>query len=363
MAITDSSADVATSGLAGTEVSRTTRPWERTALACLVTLVTLGLAIDTRSHRESADLDTFFTRAHALGYAAGTGCAVLLLLVVRRRQSAGARGFRAIPLGFESAVAGIGVYVAGGVGDLIWHEAYGIEQELKILFSPTHLLLMAAMLMLAFGPIRGAWMTAEHDQQSTVTGMIRFWPVALAAGSLVSVLNIFLQYSSPFETSVFTVEIPALFSQFGSFLQIAATLGIYVHTVIFFGVALVLLRRWQLPIGAITLMLGIPAISMFVYFDWSFTRQIAALLIGAVLVDGLLAVLGAVRSVRLRYRFFGALAPVLFWTTYLLVTRNGAAITWSTEQWTGTIAWSGLLGLGLTVLLLPPRLTHRTWLD
>jgi hypothetical protein len=74
-------------------------------------------------------------------------------------------------------------------------------------------------------------------------------------------------------------------------------------------------------------------------------------------------VLGAVRSVRLRYRLFGALAPVLFWTTYLLVTRNGAPITWSTEQWTGTIAWSGLLGLGLTVLLLPPRLTQRTWLD
>jgi hypothetical protein len=350
--------------------SVTTVHWERAALALLVTVVTFGLAIDTQSHRQSDVIDTFFTQEHALGYAGSTACGVFLLYLVRRRQIAGLRGRDVIPLGLESAIAGLAVYVVGGIGDLSWHTAFGVEQELKILFSPTHLLLMCAMLMLAFGPIRSAWMSLDLDGQNQVQngrpslgGMTKFWPLALAAGSMATVLNIFFTYASPFETSVFTVKIPLLFQQFGSFLQVSATLGIFVHTLVFFGIILVMLRRWPLPVGLITVMLAVPAAAMFVYFDWEYRTEITALLVGALAVDMLLFGLQFISSVRLRFRLFGALAPVLFWSLYLVVTKGSDPITWSNEQWTGTIAWSGLLGLALTVLLLPPRLSHQTYLD
>jgi hypothetical protein len=357
------------SGVATTSV--TTAHWERAVLALLVTIVTFGLAIDTQSHRKSDVIDTFFTQEHALGYAGATACGVFLLYLVRRRQVAGLRGRNVIPLGLESAIAGLGVYVIGGIGDLSWHSAFGVEQELKILFSPTHLLLMSAMLMLAFGPIRSAWMSLDlgsaiQQQVSarpSLSGIVKFWPVALAAGSMATVLNIFFTYASPFETSVFTVKIPLLFQQFGSFLQVSATLGIFVHTLIFFGIVLLMLRRWPLPIGSISLMLAIPAAAMFVYFDWQYRKEITALLVGAIATDALLFLLQLLSSVRLRFRLFGGLAPLLFWSLYLMTTKGSDPITWSNEQWTGTIAWSGLLGLGLTVLLLPPRLNHPTYLD
>ena len=56
-------------------------------------------------------------------------------------------------------MAGALLFGVGGILDLIWHVQFGIERELKILFSPTHLLLMTAMLLLCFGPVRAAWMT------------------------------------------------------------------------------------------------------------------------------------------------------------------------------------------------------------
>lgn len=342
---------------------------ERAILALLVATVTFGLAIDTRSHRMSAAIDTFFTREHALGYAGATACGLFMLYLIRSRQISGLTGRKSIPLGLESAVAGLGVYVVGGIGDLSWHTAFGVEQELKILFSPTHLLLMSAMLMLAFGPIRSAWMTRDLDSEGVSSnspealGIRAFCPIALAGGSMATVLNIFFTYASPYEASVFTVEIPLLFQQFGTFLQVAATLGVFVHTLIFFGIIMLMLRRWPLPAGTILLMLTIPALSMYVYFDYEFRREMVALLIGAVTCEALLFAIQRIRSVRLRFRLFGGIAPVLFWITYLALTKGSDPISWTTEQWTGTIAWTGLLGLAITVLLLPPQLERMSYLD
>jgi hypothetical protein len=365
----------------GVAVGTTTRTapsfMERAILSVLVLTVVFGLAVDTRSHRESAQIDSFFTRSHALAYAASSACAVFLLYLVRKRQTAGHKRLAAIPLGLESAIAGLGVYVLGGIGDMWWHTTYGVEQELKILFSPTHLLLMCAMLMLAFGPIRSAWMAddnadaenaaGDNSQLSRWTGLSRMWPVALAAGCITAVLNIFFTYSSPFETAVFTTKVPPLFGQFAQFLFTASTMAVFTHTVVFFGVMMLVMRRWELPLGTFLLAFAVPAGSMFVYFDWSYNRRITALLVGAVVCEIVNLALALIRSswftARTQFRVFAAITPPLFWSAYLLVTKNGDPISWSREQWTGTIIWTGIIGLGLSVLFLPPRLNHPTYLD
>jgi hypothetical protein len=349
----------------------TTSWWERATLSVLVTWVAFGLAVDTRSHRESASIDSFFTRSHALAYAAGTACAVFLLFLARRRQSAGAVGQRIIGSGLESAYLGLGVYVVGGIGDLFWHVNFGVEQELKILFSPTHLLLLTAMVMLGFGPVRAAWMSTDTQTADAprplsgpyLTGLTKFWPVALATGMLMAVLNIFFTYASPFEQPIFTVEVPLLVSQFSSFLQVAASMGVFIHTVAFFGLMLLLARRWSLPLGSFTLAFLVVFGSMYVYFDWEVRRTAVAMLIGGVACDLVNLALSAIRNPRHRFRALGLIAPIVFWLVYLLVTKDGKAITWSAEQWSGTIAWSGLLGLALTVVLLPPKASPRSYLD
>ncbi len=348
------------------DVNWTTSWWERATLSVLITWVAFGLAVDTRSHRESASIDSFFTRSHALAYAAGTACAVFLLFLARRRQAAGARGLRVFGSGLECAYLGLGVYVLGGIGDLIWHETFGVEQELKILFSPTHLLLLCAMLMLGFGPLRAAWMatdTTTDRARASPMAIRTFWPVALATGMLMAVLNVFFTYASPFERGIFTLELPLLLAQFEEVFHVSASMGVFIHTAVFFGLLLLVARRWSVPLGTFTLAFLVVFGSMYVYFDWKVERPAVALLLGGVACDLLNLALGYIRNPRLRFRALGFLAPVLFWSVYLLVTKAGDPITWSAEQWSGTIAWTGLLGLAMTVVLLPPVATPRGYLD
>jgi hypothetical protein len=341
---------------------------ERGVFSLLVLWLVAGLAVDTRSHRESAAIDSFFTSAHALGYAGGLATSLYLLYLVRRYRAEGS-GWSSVPIGLQAGLGGIAMYVAGGTGDLIWHTVFGVEQELKILFSPTHLMLMAAMLMLAFVPIRAAWTLPESEGSAAWTTLRTQWPQMLGAGCMAAVLNIFLTYASPYEQAVFTTEVPLLFRQFASFLQVASTLAVFAHTIVFFGIALVMLRRWPLPLGGFTVMMLVPAGSMFVYFDWEYRRVISALIVGAVACDVLYALLQlGIRTkgsywARIRFRLFAFLGPILFWSSYLLVTKDGQPISWSTEQWTGTIGWTGLLGLGLSVLLLPPSGYQSSYLD
>jgi hypothetical protein len=368
-------AGAAITGGASPSVQWTTDWWERAVLSVLIAWVAFGLAVDTRSHREAASIDSFFTRSHALAYAAGSACAVFLLFLARRRQSAGARGLRVFGSGLESAYLGLGVYVLGGLGDLIWHTAFGVEQELKILFSPTHLLLMTAMVMLGFAPIRAAWMTADPSSSAGRTSagpsskgevhqrITSFWPIALAAGMLMAVLNIFFTYASPFEQPIFTTELPLLLNQFSQFFHVSASMGVFIHTVVLFGLMLLLARRWSLPLGSFTLAFLVLFGSMYVYFDWEIRRTAVAALLGGVACDVLNVVLRLIKNARLRFRSLGFTAPIVFWIVYLLVTMNGKSITWSAEQWTGTIAWSGLLGLAITVVLLPPTAGPRGYLD
>src|SRR5207248_3791469 len=49
-----------------------------------------------------------------------------------------------------------GFAVAGG-GDYVWHTVFGIEQNIDILFSPTHVGLIAAMLVIVTTPVRAMW--------------------------------------------------------------------------------------------------------------------------------------------------------------------------------------------------------------
>lgn len=55
---------------------------------------------------------------------------------------------RALPYGYGLALAGVLLFAAGGVLDLLWHTLFGIEADLDALLSPTHLkLALAAMLI------------------------------------------------------------------------------------------------------------------------------------------------------------------------------------------------------------------------
>ena len=359
---------------------------ERATLSVLVAIVALGLAVDTRRHRTDTSLDTFFTSAHALLYTGWVACAVYLLYVVRKRlagaqpqgvveagehrseaaerspsvlagaQPQGGRSIiQAVPVGFEGAVVGAMLFGVGGALDLLWHTQFGIERELKILFSPTHLLLMSAMLLMAFGPIRATWMVDEPARARTM------WPVVLSAGALSSVLAVFFQYVSVFDRPVFTATFPAVLG-LDKIVRTQSIVGLIITTAVLFGPVLLMARRWVLPLGACTLAFGVVAASNFIYMDFRPVRLTLVLIAGGVAADALAWVIRQC-SPRFGFRLFGALAPLLLWSIYLLATVPGHPITWSVELWTGAVAWSALVGLAITVLLLPPVGAPHSYLD
>lgn len=66
--------------------------------------------------------------------------------------------------GYELAFLGTPLFALGGVGDLAWHQLFGIERGIEALLSPTHLLLITSMIMIVSAPFRSqrSAMQAQH---------------------------------------------------------------------------------------------------------------------------------------------------------------------------------------------------------
>jgi hypothetical protein len=67
-----------------------------------------------------------------------------------------------------------------------------------------------------------------------------------------------------------------------------------------------------------------------------------------------LRLLGPSASRPQRFWVAGALVPLATWSMYFVAVAVTLGIGWSAELWSGTIAWACLLGLALSLLMLPP---------
>jgi hypothetical protein len=90
------------------------------------------------------------------------------------------------------------------------------------------------------------------------------------------------------------------------------------------------------------------------------TMVAAAVLAGGLAVDGLLRLLGPLAGRRWRFWAAGALVPLVTWSAYFAAVAVTAGVGWSAELWTGTIAWACLLGLALSLLMVPPPIPNAT---
>ena len=88
-------------------------------------------------------------------------------------------------------IIGVAVFGAGAVGDLIWHEVFGIEADIEALLSPTHLVLLIGGLLRASGPIASTLRRKGVNQRATwsSTGAI-----VASVAFMLSALQFFLMY-------------------------------------------------------------------------------------------------------------------------------------------------------------------------
>jgi hypothetical protein len=310
--------------------------------------VTLGGFVDGFAHRNLDTPETFFTPWHAVlysGYLAVVGW--LIWLVVRNRPHTPALS-AAIPAGYGSSLAGAAVFMAGGLGDLVWHTLFGIEVSIDALLSPTHLMLLVGAMLILSGPLRAAWL--DDDPR---TDLRRLLPPVLAVTMGAAQLGFFFQYMDG--TSVRFMQTPYVpGTEEGYFAVVAGVGSILITTIILIGALLLLMRRWALPFGVGLVLFGVFGLLMETLEGFDFPEVLIAPLAAGLTADLLVRVLrpGADRLAWLRVFVF--VVPVVLWSVRFAVFEVYSDINWPVAVWTGVILFAGLAGVGLSLLAFPP---------
>lgn len=362
-------------------------------------LVTMVLALwpitamffDGRGHNNETGQESFFSTAHMFLYAGATVLGLwIALLVVRYQLRAGVDvrrfmvDFAAIPVGYGVAIIGLGVLTVGGPWDLIWHEAYGFEVSVDAIYSPPHLTLFFGALLVASTGIRSMW--AKRD---IAPDLRTFAPVILSSILFIGVSGFITMYLSAFmtnatPTSAFMEDIERLQDvRFDESISLNAGLTGYgdelwpyyfysashgiasmiITTLILLGPALLLLRRWRVPFGAVTLIFTGYGLLVNIMTEYSDIVLIIPLILAGLSIDLLQQRLGRARGdgrVSLGgIRIVGTAAAAVLWCTYFAVLALDKGIGWEPSLWVGALAVGIMSGFGLAFLIAPPAYGPR----
>ena len=310
------------------------------------TMVALSAALVAGAHLDSwahghviTTLETFFTPWHAVLYAS---LAATFCFLVLNAAWTGARFRdwpRALPDGYALSLAGCILFGVGGVLDLAWHLRFGIEVGFQALISPTHLILIASSGLIVSGPLRAAWRRP---------GRRIGWPALASATLTLTMLTFFAQFDHPFTSQWAASPQPALPAEAAEELGV---LGVILQTGLLMGVVLVLLRRFDLPFGSLTLLMGVNA--AFVTMIRGADPVILIGVIGGLAADVLVRVLRPAPERLAQLRLFAFLVPVLTYALYFrgLIVADG--VWWPVHLWAGAPVVAGLVGLVLSLAVVP----------
>lgn len=327
-----------------------------------VTLVG-GVYLDGWAHVHAAGLETFFTPWHGVLYGAFTMLGLWVALMLWRRRLAVSWAER-IPYGYGYGLVGVAVFTAGGLLDMAWHLAFGVEIGLEALISPTHLLLLTGGVLLVATPLRADTATGGRG-----TG----WPAVLSLAAATSLAAFFLSYLSAFadpgaRNPIVMVPHGLPGHREGELAAVAGVGGYLLTTLLLVVPLLHLYQRRQLPRGAATVLVAAAALPVTVLVDPQMTVMALAGVAAAVLVEVLLALWPALPDTVL-----AGLLPTLVWSGHLVGITTVAEVRWSPEMWAGAVALSALLAMALTRLpggrpathhlsapaMVPPAVAHR----
>jgi hypothetical protein len=311
-----------------------------------------GLFLDGWAHRHVPELESFFTLWHAAFYSGFLAVAGFLTATLVRNHAKGYPWQRAMPPGYELAVLGVLIFLAGGVGDMIWHEVFGIESDVEALLSPTHLVLATGMTLIISAPFRAGW-RRRIDRNDPAPGWVALLPQLLSLTFVWSVWSFFTQYAHPLVDTWAAANYRPPGSRGLALLRISLGMAAFLlQTGLMMGVVLCTVRRWTLPLGSLTLLFGLNATFM------SFMQDHYLLILPA-------AFAGLVADLLIRWlkpsversgslRWFAFTVPLAYYALYYVVLIMSRGLEWSVHVWTGSIALSGVVGLLLSYVLLPP---------
>src|SRR5687768_6353833 len=144
--------------------------------------MTFGSHVDGWAHTHLISTqESFLTPWHGILY---SGWLLLAAWLYLHRDLPGYR------LGLIGAIA----FGVGGIFDMAWHTAFGIEVDMEALISPAHLLLVITHLLMISTPLRAAWISKMPRR----VGWREFAPAALSLTASVALVTFITPYGVPF---------------------------------------------------------------------------------------------------------------------------------------------------------------------
>jgi hypothetical protein len=207
------------------------------------------------------------------------------------------------------------------------------------------------MALILSAPVRAAWLAGNTSGSPLVVGGQQVTSQTRARIPIPALLSI-----------VFTFSLITFMTQFGHpYVYILARNGyddtkqalgvtaIMLQSALLMGFVLMMLRRWRLPFGALTFMLGLNAALMNVIEDryWVIGVGLAA----GLLSDILLVFLRPAPARMWALRLCALAIPALLYLIYFLTLMRIDRIVWTVHLWTGTVVMAGLVGLGMSLLI------------
>ncbi|MGH8660114.1 MAG: hypothetical protein ACREV4_17055, partial [Gammaproteobacteria bacterium] len=146
--------------------------------------------------------------------------------------------------------------------------------------------------------------------------------------------------------------------------QALGLISLLLQTALLMGVVLLAVRRWPLPWGSLTLLLGLNITLLTLMRDKGYHSNpldtgafplIAVAVLGGMAAD--------VWRWRLRpsarrpaaFRLFAFAVPTILYGLYFLALRlTGGGVWWTIHLWAGAIGMAGVVGLLLSFLVVPP---------
>lgn len=326
--------------------------------ALLATWLLGGLYLDGWAHNHLAEtLESFITPWHGVFYAGFGATAALMVGVTLARRREGVGWRTAVPAGYAPSFAGMGLFAIGGVADSVWHTLFGIEVSVDALVSPPHLLLALGLGLIVAGPLGAAWRRAAAPRGIDVIAPL------LSLTLTLSLLTFFTQFTNPF-SEAWSIEstirdhaplmggLPESLTD--DITPVIGVASILLQAGLLMGTILPVVRRWTLPIGSLTVLLGLNV--LLVSFMNDQQRLIPAALAAGLAAD-LLAMWLRPSEDRRALVLFGAAVPailyLLYFATLLIIDR----VIWPGTLVLGSIALAGIVG-GLVALVVSASESH-----
>jgi hypothetical protein len=358
-----------TGGGGGLDRPRTTHR-EDLATVLLATWLIAGVGLDGWAHTNlERQTESFFTPWHGVFYSGFAATALWVLWLAQTRRAEHRTWTQAVPRGYGLAMVGVAVFAVGGVGDLLWHQAFGIETNIAALLSPTHLLLFLGVALLLLAPFRAAWSSPEASS----AGLLGVLPAFLSITLLTALVAFFFQYSSLFAIDLaFSASAPVrlpqgqppqlagVFDAWAEDLQIKGIMAALFTSLLVAAPLLLMLRRWRLPLGAATILFVVVAAIVVALDGFGAWEQLVGAAAAGVAADVAIAWLKPSPARVGVFRAVGSLVPVAVIGCAFLAAVWRFGLGWPAELWAGTIVFGGLAGYTLAYLMQPTPIPRQS---